>query len=511
MSDPFTPPTLGGSSEPWKWSLKPDLAPTTYKLDRGNGVKSIPNTGGNKESDTFARPTSMCFPTKENVLAGKKNGHETGKIFLGRVDQKMIGIADPRHVVTLAGSRGGKSACSLIPNLKMWAGSALVLDPKGELARETAQHRKDAGQKVIVLDPWDASGLGSTDGFNPLSGLIDASADRLIDDSNLIADSLIVTPEKAGENAHFYDSAKALVQVLILMIVTDDGETTLSRLSSLLSEVAASKGENMITFDSEAVPEEVEDLIEAQGYLTQGMGERERGSVISTARAQLAFLESPSLAKSLDASAFALGELKRENATVYMCLPASRMGTHSRWLRLIVSLSIAALEEEKSTPAHPVLFVLEEFASLGYMKPLETAVAYMAGFGVKLWAVLQDLTQLKRHYKESWETFLGNAGVVQAFSVSDQTTLEYLSKRLGKTTLVITNKQDTSSQQAMQGDTGERREFKEASLMAAEEIAQFFAHKTDEWGQNRGGLSLVLWSGNPSMIVDRVYHGELVQ
>ena len=93
--------------------------------------------------------------------------------------------------------------------------------------------------------------------------------------------------------------------------------------------------------------------------------------------------------------------------------PASRMGTHGRWLRLIVSLAVSALENAPCPPARaadPVLFILEEFAALGHMRALEQAVAYMAGFGVKLWAVLQDLTQLKRHYKEGWETFLGNAG-----------------------------------------------------------------------------------------------------
>jgi type IV secretion system protein VirD4 len=193
-----------------------------------------------------------------------------------------------------------------------------------------------------------------------------------------------------------------------------------------------------------------------------------------------------------------------------LCLPASRMGTHSRWLRLIVNLAIAALERERAAPALPVLFVLEEFAALGHMRALENAVAYMRGFGVKIWAVLQDVTQLKRHYKESWETFLGNAGVLQAFSVTDVSSLEYLSKRMGETTLQITNKVDVSTAQSNAGDTGLRREFRTQKLMNPDEISIKFAHKVAPDGRALGGLSLVLWSGKAPMMVERVYYGELV-
>ena len=58
------------------------------------------------------------------------------------------------------------------------------------------------------------------------------------------------------------------------------------------------------------------------------------------------------------------------------------------------------------------------------------AAAYFPGFGVKLWAVLQDITQLRRYYKSSYETFLGNASLVQCFANGDQATLDYVSRRL---------------------------------------------------------------------------------
>jgi type IV secretory pathway TraG/TraD family ATPase VirD4 len=78
----------------------------------------------------------------------------------------------------------------------------------------------------------------------------------------------------------------------------------------------------------------------------------------------------------------------------------------------------------------PILFMMEEFATLGHMEIMERAAAYFPGFGVKLWAVLQDTTQLQRYYGQSWETFLGNAGLIQCFANGDQSTLDYITRRL---------------------------------------------------------------------------------
>jgi hypothetical protein len=74
--------------------------------------------------------------------------------------------------------------------------------------------------------------------------------------------------------------------------------------------------------------------------------------------------------------------------------------------------------------------MMEEFATLGHMEIMERAAAYFPGFGVKLWAVLQDTTQLQRNYHSGWETFLGNAGLIQCFANGDQSTLDYIARRL---------------------------------------------------------------------------------
>jgi type IV secretion system protein VirD4 len=128
-----------------------------------------------------------------------------------------------------------------------------------------------------------------------------------------------------------------------------------------------------------------------------------------------------------------------DGLSIYLCLPARFIPTHARFLRLASNLILYRMEAQgldQPKCGHPVLMVLDEFAAIGRLESIEKAAGLMAGYGVKLWTILQDLGQLKRHYKESWETFLGNAGLLQFFANSDMTTLEWLSKRLGQVEVI---------------------------------------------------------------------------
>ena len=84
----------------------------------------------------------------------------------------------------------------------------------------------------------------------------------------------------------------------------------------------------------------------------------------------------------------------------------------------------------------PVLMVLDEFAGLKRMEVIEHAVAQIAGYGVKLFFVLQSLEQLKAVYKDNWETFLSNSGLRIFFSLDDHFSREYVSKLVGETEVI---------------------------------------------------------------------------
>ena len=144
------------------------------------------------------------------------------------------------------------------------------------------------------------------------------------------------------------------------------------------------------------------------------------------------------------------------------------------------------------------------------MESIERATGYIAGFGVKLWTILQDLNQLKTIYAGRWETFLGNAGTLIAFGNVDITTLDYLSRRLGETEIIRSLRQ-TSAQsgegasnqgigqtlaQIARGQfsgvlgnasesnqssvtSSEQQSLQKAALITPDEIARYFAREND--------------------------------
>jgi len=418
------------------------------------------------------------------------------------------GKGDDRHVVTIAGSRAGKSSTVLIPNLLRYPGSVLVIDPKGELARRTAAARQASlGHEVIVLDPYGVSGEASQ-AYNPLDEL-DPKAGTFVDDVALVAASLIST---ATHGDPFWpDAARNLLRAILLYMASTPSEFSLLRLRRILmgdegglmrpqidadaDEKAQDDAIDNYLFGKMMLSDEFDGLVERYGRSFHEKATKEMSSIVSFAREQTAFLDSQAMAAVLASSPLRLGVLKRRPVTIYLCLPASRLSTHFRWLRLIVELGFVRLEDNH-VPQFPVLFVLEEFAALEHLRSIERAAGFFAGFGVRLWAVLQDLSQLKTHYPNSYETFLGNAGLLQAFGNVDITTTEYLSKRLGEAQYVHIERGQASSASLQAGNLGYQESLRSVPLLAPFEIAEAFSRESHR--------QLILATGWPPIYCNRL-------
>lgn len=365
-------------------------------------------------------------------------------LLLGHHAGQLIGLAhDNRHALTVAGSRGGKGISLVIPNLVLWPGSCFVLDPKGELARKTARARRQLhGQRTVVLDPFGVSGQPQ-DSCNLLDG-IELDSPYVVADLQLLLESLVVPSGNQSDGDHWTGGARELLTALCLFAKIHFHKPTLVTVFELLG------GRHGTVLGSMDKPSDVFGVLletpDLNGAL-RGMAirwleipEREQGSILSTARRQLAWLEglnNPDAAMSLvcQPSDFSLPDLKRKNVTVYLCLPASYMHAYRPWLRAFVNLAMSALENTPSRPGAPsVLLMLDEFATLGHMASLEKAAGLLAGSGVKMWPIIQDLGQLESIYGPRYGTFIGNAGVTTWFALGgDKMTADYLSERLGTT------------------------------------------------------------------------------
>ncbi|MDD4617078.1 MAG: type IV secretory system conjugative DNA transfer family protein [Alphaproteobacteria bacterium] len=380
--------------------------------------------------------TSSAFGTaawaKHSVL--KKQGLFGAEgIVLGRVRRRLLRQNCDKHLLTLAPNRAGKGVSSIIPNLLTWPGSVLVIDPKGENAVVTARRRREMGQAVFVLDPWNITGLSGAR-FNPLLALSDRNPD-IVEDAALLADGLVIS-DPTGEEEFWNNEARALISGLLLHIVTTElpEERHLGTLRYMLTSCEDGFAEILSDMTEN---KSCHDLIARAARRMLQKTDKERSGVMSTAQAQTHFLDSPRMTKVLSGSSFDLEDMKAGNMTIYLVLPAERLATHGRWLRLIVSLCLAALTRNRTPHSKPVLFMLDEFAALGRLQAVETAMGLLAGYGVLLWPILQDLSQLQDLYPRRWKSFLANAGAVQAFGVNDLGTAEYLSGMLGQRTVMV--------------------------------------------------------------------------
>jgi type IV secretory pathway TraG/TraD family ATPase VirD4 len=417
--------------------------------------------------------------------------YHDGMIWLGRSASERevpLGYMDDRHVCLVGGSRGGKGTTGIIPALLTWPGSVCVVDPKGENATITAA-RRGAGspqatgmnQSVKVLDPFQSAQVDDAlrGRFNPLDSL-NPQNEETIDEAGRIADALVVIHEGAATDPFWDESARAMVKGLLLHVLTApryEGRRNLITLRKLVT-----RG------DWESIDELRQagetDLPPAHGLLWTGLANnpafdglvagigdsftnmllnspKQYESVLQVANRNTEFIDSPAMQRLLGASDFQLSELKTrpEGLSLYLCLPQRYMSTHYRWLRMMISLTVTEMEKVSGRPkaGHPVLLLLDEFAGLKRMEVIEHAVAQIAGYGVKMFFVLQSLEQLKGAYKENWETFLANSGLKVFFNLEDNFSRDYVSKLIGETEVVreVRSASDsTSESESLSRSTG---------------------------------------------------------
>ncbi|KUF12278.1 type IV secretory system conjugative DNA transfer family protein [Pseudoponticoccus marisrubri] len=333
-----------------------------------------------------------------------------------------------RHELIVAPTRGGKGVSGAIPRLLEHPGSAIVLDIKdGELAFITARYRRDVlGQTVIMIDPFDvaASKLGMLrSSFNPCAR-IEPFGDDAFDEAMLAADSLVI-PD-GGAESHWSGEAASMIAGLLLHA----GEHGTASLKDVRRALNASRE------DFRAVVDQMLDspfeLVRAAGGRIDNKEERELSGVISTAQRNTHFLESAKLADALASSDFDPQSIG-ENTSIYIILPARRIATARRFLRVLIGALIASVTALPERPSMPVMFLLEEMATLERMAIIEQAVGLMAGFGMQLVMVVQDFTQLKELYRSRWESFLANSASIQCFGTNDRFTADYISALCGQT------------------------------------------------------------------------------
>ncbi|MFC6643333.1 MULTISPECIES: type IV secretory system conjugative DNA transfer family protein [Sulfitobacter] len=436
----FGPP-LGHSAWEWVIIAPPVLIGAVFGFQywrKTSGADAFFGlTGDSHGSARFAsRKELKKLQGNDGLLIGR-NPH-TGR---------LLRYNGPAHLITLAPTRAGKGVGTVIPNLLAAERSVLVIDPKGENARIAGEARRRFGT-VHVLDPFEVSGMPSA-AYNPLDRLTPDSLD-LGEDAASLTEALVMDPPGQVTEAHWNEEAKAILGGLIMFCVCHEDRDR--RSLATVREYLTLPPEKL-----RALLELMQDSDAAGGLIARaanrflGKADREAASVLSNAQRHTHFLDSPRIAKVTARSDFHFSDLRHRITSVFLVLPPNRMDAYSRWLRLLVSQALQDIARDAeasvkplSGPAGaqgdtqrlrtPTLFLLDEFAALGRLEAVERAMGLMAGYGLQLWPILQDMSQLKDLYGERAGTFIANAGVQQVFGVNDFETAKWLSQMMGQET-----------------------------------------------------------------------------
>ena len=360
------------------------------------------------------------------------------------------------HILTVAPTRSGKGVGMVIPNLLHYSGSVLVVDPKGENYAVTQRHRKDnLGQDIVCLDPFGAVS-SSCDSINPFDILVaNYSAGpanylkhnpELLDDASMIADALVVR-EADEHEPHWNDKCRTLLKGLILAVACGHGPKKHRHLSEVRSLLTSGQSAFI-----KLLADMRKDTAAIGGHLSrasneiQSMGTEELKNVVSYALKHTEFLDSPLVDACLgdeyrthQHGSYDLMDLKKfGKVSIYMILPPRHLARYNRLLRLWMTMALAAMTKTKDKPKNgSVLFMLDEMAQLGTLDILRQSVSLLAGYGMTLWMIWQDISQIKALYERDWTSFIANAKIQQYFGVNDHETAKMVSEMIGDETLTV--------------------------------------------------------------------------
>jgi len=353
-------------------------------------------------------------------------------IVLGKLGRDYLRHDGPEHVLCFAPTRSGKGVGLVIPSLLTWPGSAIVHDIKGENWQLTAGFRAKHG-RVLLFDPTNA--LSSA--YNPLLEV--RRGEWEVRDVQNIAD-ILVDPEGSLERRnHWEKTSHALLVGAILHVLYAEKDKTLAGVASFLSDPARTIEATLAAMmktahQGEAGPHPV---VASAARELLNKSDNERSGVLSTAMSFLGLYRDPVVAKVTARCDWRITDIvsSPKPTTLYLVVPPSDINRTKPLIRLILNQIGRRLTEDLHAKAdrHRLLLMLDEFPALGRLDFFESALAFMAGYGLKSFLIAQSLNQIEKAYGAN-NSILDNCHVRVSFATNDERTAKRVSDALGTAT-----------------------------------------------------------------------------
>jgi type IV secretion system protein VirD4 len=416
-------------------------------------------------------------------------------IFLGRFAKHYVRHNGPEHVLCFAPTRSGKGVGLVVPTLLTWPASAIVHDIKGENWTLTAGWRSRFG-RVILFDPTNARSAA----YNPLLEV--RRGDKEVRDVQNVAD-ILVDPEGALERRnHWEKTSHSLLVGTILHVLYAEPDKTLAGVANFLSDpkrpIEATLLAMMATNHLGHCPHPV---VASAARELLNKSENERSSVLSTAMSFLGLYLDPVVASVTTRCDWRIADLISADrpSTLYLVVPPSDISRTKPLVRLILNQIGRRLTEslDAQSQRQRLLLMLDEFPALGRLDFFESALAFMAGYGLKAFLIAQSLNQIEKAYGPN-NAILDNCHVRVSFATNDERTAKRVSDALGTAT----------ETRAMKNYAGNRLSPWLGHLMVSRQETARPLLTPGEIMQLPAGDELVLVSGTPPIRANKVRYYE---
>ncbi|MBR0945515.1 conjugal transfer protein TraG [Bradyrhizobium liaoningense] len=353
-------------------------------------------------------------------------------VVLGRHDRSYLRHDGPEHVLCFAPTRSGKGVGLVIPSLLTWPGSAIVHYIKGENWQLTAGFRAQHG-RVLLFDPTNAK----SSAYNPLLEV--RRGEWEVRDVQNIAD-ILVDPEGSLEKRnHWEKTSHALLVGAILHVLYAEEDKTLAGVAAFLSDPKRPIESTLAAMMKTAHLGEagVHPVVASAARELLNKSGNERSGVLSTAMSFLGLYRDPVVAEVTRRCDWRIGDIMAGDrpTTLYLVVPPSDINRTKPLIRLILNQVGRRLTEDLQAKAgrRRLLLMLDEFPALGRLDFFESALAFMAGYGIKSFLIAQSLNQIEKAYGPN-NSILDNCHVRVSFATNDERTAKRVSDALGTAT-----------------------------------------------------------------------------
>lgn len=357
------------------------------------------------------------------------------------------------NILVVGGSGAGKSRGFALPNIMQCCCSMVITDPKAELLRKTGGLLEKKGYEVRVFDLINPD---TSFCYNPFEYVHDdKDVLRLI--SNLIQNT---TPKGSQSSDPFWEKSEtALLQALMLYLLHEapPEEQNFAMIMEMLGS-AQVKEENEdyespldILFDRLEMRDPDSIAVKQYHIYKQAAGKTAKSILISVG-VRLAAFNLPQIAKLTNTDELDLSNMGERKVALFCCIPDADTSLNYLvgmiYSQLFQTLYYMADRVHGGALPVPVNCIMDEFPNVSLPNEFEKILATCRSRSIYCSIIIQNMSQLKALFKDSWESLVGNCDEFLYLGGNEKETHKYVSELLGKETI------DTNTYGQTKGKSG---------------------------------------------------------